>query len=193
MPRREWRKTAVALGCIALLSAVMTGWVMMKERPENIAAFEERFSDMAGLGFAAQTDGLALQADTDALTFSWEAGGEEELRAVSKPIPMEKGAREAQLSVYVSGTRNAQAQRRWGWQLWLEWTAVSPADGSVLEYSRIELPLESDKERARACSVSVRIPAGDAAACTAALVITPLNGVREAGTVTLAHWEVAAK
>lgn len=193
MPRREWRKTAVALGCIALLSAVMTGWVMMKERPENIAAFEERFSDMAGLGFVAQTDGLALQADTDALTFSWEAGGEEELRAVSKPIPMEKGAREAQLSVYVSGTRNAQAQRRWGWQLWLEWTAVSPSDGSVLEYSRIELPLESDKERARACSVSVRIPAGEAAACTAALVITPLNGVREAGTVTLAHWEVAAK
>lgn len=193
MPRREWRKTAVALGCIALLSAVMTGWVMMKERPENIAAFEKRFSDMAGLGFAAQMDGLALQADTDALTFSWEAGGEEELRAVSKPIPMEKGAHEAQLSVYVSGTRNAQAQRRWGWQLWLEWTAVSPADGSVLEYSRIELPLESDKERARACSVSVRIPAGEAVACTAALVITPLNGVREAGTVTLAHWEVAAK
>ena len=190
MHRREWRLTALVLGCLALLSAGMTAWVLVRERPENVAAFETRFLDLSGLAFETQ-DGLLMEVQPEALTIRWEAGGTEPLRAAAT-VALEPGDSGATLTVYASGQQNALAGERWGYQVWLEWTCLSQADGREITQGRIELPMESDKERSRACTVSVCAAAGEACSVRAALCVSPLDGTLEAGWVTLADWEVSA-
>lgn len=190
MRRREWRLTALVLGCLALLSAGMTAWVLVKERPENVAAFETRFLDLSSLAFEAQ-DGLFMEVQPDALTLRWEAGSAQPLRAATA-VPLEAGASGATLTVYASGQQNALAGERWGYQVWLEWTCLSQTDGHEIDQGRIELPMESDKERSRACAVSVRAEPGEACSVRAQLCVLPLDGALEAGWVTLADWEVSA-
>ena len=118
MRRREWRLTALVLGCLALLSAGMTAWVLVRERPENVAAFETRFLDLSGLAFEAQ-DGLLMEVQPEALTIRWEAGGTEPLRA-AVTAALEPGASGATLTVYASGQQNALAGERCG----CSWAAV---------------------------------------------------------------------
>lgn len=192
MQKRERRLTALLLGCLALVSAAVTAWVCLKEQPGNVAAFETRFLDVSGMGFEAG-EGLALEALPDALTLRWEAGEGAERSAASAAVPLEPGTREATLTVYASGAHNALASERWGYQVWLEWTCLSQEDGHVIDTARIELPLESDKERARACAVSVRAEPEDPCRVQARVLVTPLDGETAAGHLTLADWEVSAR
>ena len=192
MQKRERRLTALLLGCLALVSAAVTAWVCLKKQPGNVAAFETRFLDVSGMGFEAG-EGLALEAQTDALTLRWEAVEDVERSAASAAIPLEPGTRAATLTVYASGTHNALASERWGCQIWLEWTCLSQEDGRVIDTARIELPLESDKERARACALSVRAEPEEPCRVQARVLVTPLDGETAAGYLTLADWEVSAR
>ena len=192
MQKRERRLTALLLGCLALVSAAVTAWVCLKEQPGNVAAFETRFLDVSGMGFEAG-EGLALEALPDALTLRWEAGEGAERSAASAAVPLEPGTRAATLTVYASGTHNALASERWGCQIWLEWTCLSQEDGRVIDTARIELPLESDKERARVCAVSVRAEPEEPCRVQARVLVTPLDGETAAGYLTLADWEVSAR
>ena len=192
MQKRERRLTALLLGCLALVSAAVTAWVCLKEQPGNVAAFETRFLDVSEIGFEAG-EGLALEALPDALTLRWEAGEDVERSAASAAIPLEPGTRAATLTVYASGTHNALASERWGCQIWLEWTCLSQEDGRVIGTARIELPLESDKERARACALSVRAEPEEPCRVQARGLVTPLDGETAAGYLTLADWEVSAR
>lgn len=192
MQKRERRLTALLLGCLALVSAAVTAWVCLKEQPGNVAAFETRFLDVSEIGFEAG-EGLALEALPDALTLRWEAGEDVERSAASAAIPLEPGTRAATLTVYASGTHNALASERWGCQIWLEWTCLSQEDGRVIGTARIELPLESDKERARVCALSVRAEPEEPCRVQARVLVTPLDGETAAGYLTLADWEVSAR
>ena len=192
MHKRERRLTALLLGCLALVSAAVTAWVCLKEQPGNVAAFETRFLDVSEMGFEAG-EGLALEALPDALTLRWEAGEAVERSAASAAIPLEPGTRAATLTVYASGTHNALASERWGCQIWLEWTCLSQADGRVIDTAGIELPLESDKERASACALSVRAEPEEPCRVQARVLVTPLDGETAAGYLTLADWEVSAR
>ena len=189
MQKREQRLTALLLGCLALVSAAVTAWVSIKEQPRNIAAFETRFLDVTGMGFTADA---GLESSSDALTLRWEAG-EEPLSVTSAAMPLEAGKRKATLTVYASGAQNALAQSRWGYQVWLEWTCLSQADGRVIDTARIELPLESDQERARACALSVRAEPDAPCQVQASVLVTPLEGEMDAGYLTLADWEVSMR
>ena len=190
MQKRERRLTALLLGCLALVSAAVTAWVCLKEQPGNVAAFETRFLDVSEMGFEAG-EGLALEALPDALTLRWEAGEDVERSAASAAIPLEPGTRAATLTVYASGTHNALASERWGCQIWLEWTCLSERDGRVIDTTRIELPLESDKERARACALSVRAEPDELCQVRASVMVMPLEGEMQAGYFTLSDWEVS--
>lgn len=150
------------------------------------------FLDVSGMGFEAG-EGLALEALPDALTLRWEAGEGTERSAASAAVPLEPGTREATLTVYASGAQNALSSERWGYQVWLEWTCLSERDGRVIDTARIELPLESDKERARACAVSVRAEPEEPCRVQARVLVTPLDGETAAGHLTLADWEVSAR
>ena len=192
MHKRERRLTALLLGCLALVSAAVTAWVCLKEQPGNVAAFETRVLDVSEMGFEAG-EGLALEALPDALTLRWEAGEDVERSAASAAIPLEPGTRAATLTVYASGTHNALASERWGCQIWLEWTCLSQEDDRVIDTARIELPLESDKERARACALSVRTEPEEPCRVQARVLVTPLDGETAAGYLMLADWEVSAR
>ena len=192
MQKRERRLTALLLGCLALVSAAVTAWVYLKEQPLRIAAFETRFLDVSGMGFEAG-EGLSAEALPDTLTLRWEAGEDVERSAVSAGIPLEPGVREATLTVYASGAHNALASERWGYQVWLEWTCLSQEDGRVIDSARIELPMESDQERARACAVSVRAEPEEACRVQARVLVTPLDGETAVGYLTLADWEVSMR
>ena len=192
MQKRERRLTALLLGCLALVSAAVTAWVYLKEQPQRIAAFETRFLDVSGMGFEAG-EGLSAEALPDTLTLRWEAGEDVERSAVSAGIPLEPGVREATLTVYASGAQNALAKARRGYQIWLEWACLSQTDGRVIDAARIELPLESDQERARACAVSVRAESDELCQVRASVLVTPLEGEMDAGYLTLADWEVSAR
>ena len=191
MQKRERRLTALLLGCLALVSAAVTAWVYLKEQPQRIAAFETRFLDVSGMGFEAG-EGLSAEALPDTLTLRWEAG-EEPLSVTSAAMPLEAGKRKATLTVYASGAQNALAQSRWGYQVWLEWACLSQTDGRVIDAARIELPLESDQERARACAVSVRAESDELCQVRASVLVTPLEGEMDAGYLTLADWEVSMR
>ena len=180
MQKRERRLTALLLGCLALVSAAVTAWVCLKEQPEKIVAFEA-------------AEGLAVEALPDALTLRWETGESGERSAASVAMPLEPGAREATLTVYASGAQNGLAKARWGYQVWLEWTCLSQEDGRVIDSARIELPMESDQERARACAVSVRAEPEEACRVQARVLVTPLDGETAVGYLTLADWEVSAR
>ena len=65
--------------------------------------------------------------------------------------------------------------------------------GRVIDTARIELPLESDKERARACALSVRAEPEEPCRVQARVLVTPLDGETAAGYLTLADWEVSAR
>ena len=192
MQKRERRLTALLLGCLALVSAAVTAWVYLKEQPQRIAAFETRFLDVSGMGFEAG-EGLSAEALPDTLTLRWEAGEGGERSAASVAMPLEPGAREATLTVYASGAQNGLAKARWGYQVWLEWTCLSQEDGRVIDSARIELPMESDQERARACAVSVRAEPEEACRVQARVLVTPLDGETAVGYLTLADWEVSAR
>lgn len=187
MQKREQRLTALLLGCLALVSAAVTVWVSIKEQPQNVAAFETRFLDVTGMGFVAAA---GLEASADALTLRWEVG-EEPLSVTSAAMPLEADKRKATLTVYASGAQNALAQSRWGYQVWLEWTCLSQADGRVIDTARIELPLESDQERARVCAVSVRAEPDEPCQVRASVMVMPLEGEMQAGYFTLSDWEVS--
>lgn len=192
MQKRERRLTALLLGCLALVSAAVTAWVCLKEQPEKIVAFETRFLNVSEMGFEA-AEGLAVEALPDALTLRWETGEGGERSAASVAMPLEPGAREATLTVYASGAQNGLAKARWGYQVWLEWTCMSQEDGRVIDSVRIELPMESDQERARACAVSVRAEPEEACRVQARVLVTPLDGETAVGYLTLADWEVSAR
>lgn len=192
MQKRERRLTVILLGCLALFSAAITAWVCLKEQPQNVATFETRFMDLDKLGFVAD-EGLALEAVPESMTLRWETGEGTERQAVSDAIPLDEGSSEATLTVYVSGKQNALARSRWGYQIWLEWTCISQTDGRVIDKERIELPMESDKERPRVCSVSVRAEKEEPCQVRASLIVTPLEEAMQAGYLTLEHWEVRAR
>ena len=63
----------------------------------------------------------------------------------------------------------------------------------MIDTARIELPLESDQERARACAVSVRAEPDEPCQVRASVLVTPLEGEMEAGYLTLADWEVSVR
>ena len=63
----------------------------------------------------------------------------------------------------------------------------------MIDTARIELPLESDKERARACALSVRAEPEEPCRVQARVLVTPLDGETAAGYLTLADWEVSAR
>lgn len=191
MQKRERRLTALLLGCLALVSAAVTAWVYLKEQPQRIAAFETRFLDVSGMGFEAG-EGLSAEALPDTLTLRWEAG-EEPLSVTSAAMPLEAGKRKATLTVYASGAQNALAKARRGYQIWLEWACLSQTDGRVIDAARIELPLESDQERARACALSVRAEPDAPCQVQASVLVTPLEGEMDAGYLTLADWEVSMR
>ena len=181
---QRWITLGILLA-LAAACAFFTAHVLTWQKPDQLHGFQNRFANPAGLGFRpgegvemALTDGQlrAAWADTQADALCLAAG--EAVAAQGSEICV---------SVYAGGKQNAWASGRWGYQVWLELSLYR--DGREVETARAELPLESEKGRARVCAVRAAVRDGFDA-YTMRVWITPADGMIAAGELTLANWEV---
>ncbi len=186
MTSKQRRTCALILCVLAACSAALCLWVLQKEQPQSIAAFEKRFADPAALGFAAEGS-AQLVVDGGALSLAWPEGGAEPCGAQSEWAAQ---GRSLMVSLYAAGTQNGWADARWGFGVWLE--AELLRGGETVATGRIELPLESEKGRARACALHV---AADEPfdRCRLRVRVAAQDGDMAAGELTLSKWEVTVR
>lgn len=184
MNKRQRIASALILLVIALGSALMIGYVLEKEKPQNIDAFQNRFASLAELGLEA--DGAVLTVDGTKAAAAWEAcDGEIIIRTAAVPVAASK---KVLVNATVGGLQNASKTERWNYQLWMELTTFR--DGQTVGTSAIELPLENGKGRGRVYAVQVDGAADSYQVC---LRVTPLDGKIVSGGLDLSKWEVYAE
>jgi len=185
MTRRQRLITLVILCVLTIASAGMIGYVLYKEQPENVAAFENRFGDFSQLGLTADA-GIDLNIEAAQAKAVWQAGSQALMVRTDKlPVAASKSVL---VNLTVGGTQNAFKTERWNYRLWLELTTFR-SDAAVGTH-RIELPLESGKGRGRVYAVKVE---GAADSYQVVLRVEPLNDTVSAGDFMLSKWEVYAK
>lgn len=182
----SWRQTVGILCLLALFSAALTAWALRQQAPERIAAFQDRFQDLSQLDISA-SDGVVLTVEGDALEATWKEGADERIIHCGTYLICNTD-QEVELSLYVGGTQNASRQNRWGYQVWLEAESLD-AQGELVTSARMELALESDKERKRPCTLAFQ-PGGEACSIRVCIRVTPLDGSVASGSLTISNWEV---
>ena len=188
MTRREWKTVLILLACLTALSALGVWFVLFQAAPARVAAFAGRFLDCRALGFTAP-DGITLTAEKDLLRVQWDEGGANGFEVTSQSIPLNAANRTRVLAdARISGTRNADGNKRFGFRAWLEIDLLR--EGATLKSARMELPLESDKERARLYSLAATYDGLAPDACRMRLTVEPLDGSLSPGTLQCAWLEV---
>lgn len=187
MTKREHWWVVGLLLTLCALSALGVLAVLQKQTPASVAAFADRFVPLDTLGFAAN-EGLTCAVEPSKLTLNWPQGGATPLLAQSGVLPLTRKSDRLQADISIGGTQNADGAQRFGYRVWLSVTLYR--QGEPLNAERIEIPLESQKARARLYSLSVAY--GDAAPDGYALQIQvePLDGAIAPGTLTCAWLEV---
>lgn len=181
---QRWITLGILLA-LAAACAFFTAHVLTWQKPDRLHGFENRFVDPAKLGFAPG-EGVEMALADGQLYASWKDTQADAL-CLTAERAVEAQGRELCVSVYAGGKQNAWADRRWGYQAWLEFALCR--DGREVTTLRAELPLESDKERARACAVRAAAQDGFDT-CKMRVWITPLDGTIAGGELTLSNWEV---
>ncbi len=170
---------------LAVASGLGVLGVFAKSDAARLTAFENRFVDLRTLAFATPP-GATLAADAEALSVMWEAGGSGFAEECA-PLPL-PGSGAVQADVYIGGTRNAEGARRYGYRAYLTLTLLRA--GETVGQTALELPLASDKERARLYSLRAEAHGAQADAYTLRLTVEPADGVLAAGQLKLAWLEV---
>lgn len=190
MTRKQRWITAAILIALVAISFAATLWVLDKQRPEAVAAFENRFIKAEQLGMRAMGE-IAIATSDGAVSLSWQKHeADNELWAETADVSLAQPAlNKIRLCVYAGGSQNARMFKRWGMRVWLELTALKA--GEVIGSSEIELPFESDKQRLRACTVETDAAGADA--WRVRVRLSPVDGKIAAGEMKLDAWEVYAR
>lgn len=190
MTRKQRWITAAILIVFAAASVAATLWVLDKQRPEAVAAFENRFVQAEQLDMRS-TGEIAIATSDGTVSLSWQMHeADQELWAETADVPLAQPASSViRLCVYAGGSQNARMFKRWGMRVWLELAALKA--GEIIGSSEIELPFESDKQRLRACTVETDASGADA--WRVRVRVSPVDGVIAAGELTLDAWEVHAR
>lgn len=186
MRSRAWRQTAGVLCLLALFSAALTAWTLRQQAPERIAAFQDRFQNLSQLDISA-SNGVVLAVEGDTLEATWEESADERIIHCGTYLICNTD-QEVELSLYAGGTQNASRQNRWRYQVWLEAESLD-AEGELVTSARMELALESDKERKRPYTLAFQ-PGGQACSIRVRIRVTPLDGSVASGSLTISNWEV---
>lgn len=185
--KQRWISLAILI-VLAIGSALMTGYVLEKAKPDNLAAFANRFTNQLELGWNVQQGPGWLETGDERHTrLSWETA-KERVVFETAVLPAEV-CKKLLVNATIGGPQNAYAAGRWNHRIWMELTALK--DGAALSSSRIEVTLESDLDRGRIYAVETA--AEGSSQYQVRLIIEPLNGVAEAGWLDVSKWEVYAK
>ena len=191
MNRSQRWVTAGILCALAVLCVCMTGYVLEKARPENLQAFENRFLDQTLLGWKVkQGEGNVEINEPELIRLTWPQG----TAAVvfeTQAMPLED-CRRLLVNATIAGQQNANALSRWNYRVWMT-LEMAGKEGSK-NSSRIEVALESDKDRGRIYAAETSLTGPNAAEqYILQMVIEPLastDGTLEAGWLEISRWEV---
>lgn len=188
MRKREWMISLCMLCVLAVCAAGLSAYVLCKNQPENVEAFENRFLDLTTLAFSGSKE-MQAEITPDQLMLSWPQGAEE-LTLETAVQPLQKPCSEWQLDLGGGGTQNARRKERWGYQVWLEMVMLK--DGQQLAAQRTELPLEAERaDRTRVYTVLADAEGADG--WQLRIIIAPVDGGVSEGSLILKNWEVHAR
>lgn len=188
MQKKEWVISLCMLCVLALAAAGISAYVIRRNQPDEVAAFENRFLDMTILGWQAP-DGVELSVSARSLTAEWPSGNKTvEIRTGVMPLP--EGCRDYQITLGAGGTPNGFQKDSWGFQAWLELRLMNGEE--TVSVQRTEMPLLAERDD-RTRIYTVRAKAEEADGWQLCVRITPVDGTASEGTITLKNWEVHAR
>ncbi len=183
MTSKEKRITVLILALLVLTSLVWINQVFQKAKPENLSAFQNRFQNVESMKWTVK-GAAELSVTADLLNINWaEGNGAFSLQTDIMPLEVKSTL---QVNASVGGTQNASASDRWGFRAWME---IQTMQGTEILYcERIELVLESHKQRNRIFAIEA--PAAGADGWRIRIIVEPIEGVLESGTMKLSECEV---
>lgn len=188
MQKREWVISLCMLCVLAVCAAGLSAFVLSRNQPENVEAFENRFLDLTTLTISGSGE-LQTEITSDQLLVNWPEGAQE-LTLETAVQPLEKPCKAWQLDLSGGGTQNAIRKERWGYQVWLE--MVMLRDSQQLASQRMELQLEAARaDRTRVYTVFA--DAEGANGWKLRIIIAPVDGAVSEGSLILKNWEVHAR
>ena len=185
MNRKEWRVTVVILVFLIVFSILGVLYVQQKETPANLAILAKRAEVFADLGFSSGENVTVTPDDTN-LSITWNETQADSIDIVSQIMPLSDARTgQFQVDVYLGGTQNVFDAQTVAYQVWLE--AELLQNGTPVAQTRIQVPLESNKDRARLYSIIV--PYGDTRpdAYRIHFRVTPINGMIAKGTLSCSN------
>lgn len=188
MPKKEWRAAVCMLCMLAAISAALTGFVLVQNRPENRAAFENRFLDLTALGITASQE-MQMDVSARSLTVKWQ-NADQTMEACTAIQRLPEGCEEWQITLGGGGTANGIQKERYGYQAWLELRLYQGE--TMIAAQRTEMPLLAERDdRTRIYTVQAKAEGADGWQLCA--VITPVKGSIAEGSLLLNNWEVKAR
>ena len=175
---KKQRINAMMIAFFLLYSVIMIIVVSDKNKPENVARFDNRFLSFDQMSIEADED-IAYKAEKENLHISWGKSNAEEIKLIINPIFLKKEGTHIVFSMEAKGTQNAHAKERWKFRAWLHIRSFSSKDFHFIDEEKIEMPMESPKLRSRLYAVSVQIESERCLSAEINMVGTILNRYME--------------
>ena len=185
MNRKERRATVVILALLLVFSILGVLYVKQMENPSNLAVLANRAEDFVDFGFSGG-DNITVTPDGANLSVSWEEtqAGSADIASQAMPLSDARTGR-LQVDVYIGGKQNTFDAHTINYQVWLE--AELLQNGAPVAYSRIPVPLESNKDRTRLYSLAVPYGNTQPDAYRIHFLVTPVDGLIAKGTLSCSN------
>jgi hypothetical protein len=191
LSRRD-RRTAIIFTLILACLSLSGVLCVVATRPAAGQALPGDDTDAWGnLAFSAESDLVSLTLQNGVLRIEWPQTGVGGARVAARTFPLPRQTTRLQADMTIGGLQNASGRERSGYVVWFEAELLS--DGRVTDTRRIEIPLESEKNRARIYSLLVSIDDTAADAYRLCLTVEPLNGGIGQGYLTCGDPEVTTR
>lgn len=185
MTRRDKGLLAGFLLVLAFFSVALCAYVLYKQEPSEVAAYQNRFWPMNGLEWAV-SEKLMVDISPESLTAHWAEGMQQGwMETGLQPL---NGQKKIQLDCLIAGTQNIDGQQRIGFRLWAE--LILYQQGQCLSTSREEMLLGARRaDREQIFSICAEAPEG-ADAYRLRITMEPVEGSLQEGSLSLSCWEV---
>lgn len=188
MTKRDKGLLAGFLLVLAVFSVGLCAYVLHKQDPSEVAAYQNRFQPMDGLEWAAADD-LTLAISPESLMAQWAEGMQQGwLETGFQPL---NGQKKLQLDCLMAGTQNTDGQQHFGFRLWAELSLYR--QGQCVGESQEEMLLGARRaDREQIFSIRAEAPEGTDS-YRLRITVEPVEGGLQEGSLSLSCWEVFAR
>lgn len=188
MLKRDKWIVAIILMFLTLISVLGIRFVLQMQGKLNQGNTLNHMMDFRSLGMQGDDD-TTLDIDSNNLRFEWNVSKKEEIVVQSQAIPIEQNDKSSlQLDVNIGGKNNAYQSQRTGYMVYLQIVLLD--QNATVEAKKIEIPLESERNRSRLYSIVIPIEKSGVNAYKIQWIIQPLNNTIDAGYIICNNLEV---